>query len=63
MIILLLVAVVLWLIQAVIPVAAALSALVGWISWGWAGLVFFGVWLLMGGAERLLAFARRPPPS
>lgn len=56
-ILLLVTAVVCWLVAAV---PGFIEVHVGWLSFGWAGLCFFGIWLLVGGAQTLLAFVRRP---
>lgn len=60
MILLLIAAVICWLVAAV---PGFVQIAIGRVDWTALGLFFFGVWLLMGGAERLLAFARRPPPG
>lgn len=46
-----------WLIAAI---PGFIQVAVGRVDWGWLGMLFFGLWLLVGGAPQLLAFTRRP---
>jgi hypothetical protein len=54
-VLLLVVAVICWLVAAV---PGFITIAVGRVDWGWLGMVFFGVWLLVAGAGPLLARVR-----
>jgi hypothetical protein len=58
-ILLLVIAVICW---AVAAVPGFISIGIGRVDWGWLGLLFFGLWLLIGGSGQLLAFVQRPHP-
>lgn len=55
-ILLLIAAVICWLIAGV---PGFVTVAVGRVDFGWLGLFFFGVWLLVAGAGQLLAMVRR----
>lgn len=56
-ILLLVIAVICWAVAAVPGfIRIGISA----VDWGWLGMLFFGLWLLVGGAPQLLAFIQRP---
>jgi hypothetical protein len=44
---------------AVAAVPGFISIALGRVDWGWLGMLFFGIWLLVSGAGQLLAFAKR----
>jgi hypothetical protein len=48
---------------AIPPIERALNSVVGWVAFGWAGMFFFFLWLLAGGAAQLLAFVQRSRSS
>ena len=54
---LLILAVICW---AVAAVPGFIHIGIEFVDWGWLGLLFFGLWLLVGGAGQLLAFVQRP---
>lgn len=56
--ILLLIATGLWLLAG-FPSVAQSPLLAGKVDLGWAGMFFFGAWLLSGGASALWARVRR----
>jgi hypothetical protein len=55
-VLLLVFAVICWLIAGI---PGFIQVAVGRVDWGWLGLFFFGVWLLVAGAGQLLALVRR----
>lgn len=55
-ILLLIVAVICWLVAGI---PGFITIAVGRVDFGWLGLFFFGLWLLIGGGGQLLALIRR----
>ena len=59
MILLLIVATFLWLLAG-LPLLVQSPLLAGKVDLGWAGMFFFGLWLLSGGVAALWARVRAP---
>ena len=56
-VLLLIAAVICW---AVAAVPGFIQIALGRVDWGWLGMLFFGIWLLVSGAGSLLALVQRP---
>lgn len=56
-ILLLIAAVLCWLVAGI---PGFIRVAIGFVDWGWLGMFFFGVWLLVVGGGALLAHLRRP---
>jgi hypothetical protein len=55
--VLLVVAVVCWLVAGI---PGFIRIAIGFVDWGWLGMFFFGLWLIIAGTPQFLASARQP---
>jgi hypothetical protein len=55
-ILLLIIAILFWFVAGI---PGFISIAVGRVDWGWLGMFFFGLWLLLGGSTAITSYIRR----